>query len=113
MSQEEQLRKMRLKINGDDTDKSKDSIFELELEDAEMVALNTLYPYDKEMQKLPQNNRRLKNWQVRCAIELYKAKNREGVQSYAENGLSVSYLTSLLSNDLMSELPPAKAGIPR
>ena len=112
MNREEQLKKMRLEINGDETDKSKDNIFESKLDDAEMVILNTLYPYDNEIKELP-NNFKIKNWQVRCAIELYNAKTRKGVQSYSENGFSVSYLTSLLSDDLMRELPPSKAGIPK
>ena len=46
MSQEEQLKKMRLEILGDVTNQSKDDVFKLKLDDAEVVALNTLYPYD-------------------------------------------------------------------
>jgi hypothetical protein len=80
------------------------------LVDAEIVALNALYPYDFEKTTLDKTNIRLANWQTRCAIELYKAMERTGVQSYAENGLSVSYLTSLLSKELMYELNP-KAGV--
>ncbi len=112
MNHEEQLKRMRLEINGDETDTSKDGIFELKLEDAEMVALDTLYPYDKQIQKLP-NEMRLKNWQVRCAIELYKKMSTTNVQSYSENGLSVTYLSGLISSELMNELFPPKADIPR
>lgn len=111
MSQEEQLKKMRLEILGDVTNQSKDDVFKLRLDDAEIVALNTLYPFDGKKQKLPVT-RRLKNWQVRCAIELYKAMEHVGVQSYSENSLSVSYLTSLVSSSLMGELIP-KAGVPK
>ena len=35
------------------------------------------------------------------------------VQSYSENGLSVTYLTGLISSDLLRELMPPKAGIPK
>lgn len=107
-----QIEKMRLEILGNKTDNSKDEMFESKLEDAEVVALNTLYPYDLTKTTLG-DNIRLRNWQTRCAIELYKAMERVGVQSYAENGLSVSYLTSLISNDLLNELTPPKAGVPR
>lgn len=113
MSQEEQLQKMRLEILGDITDKTKDSIFKIKLDDAEIVALNTLYPYDYEQKKINKSDRRLANWQTRCAIELYKKIGNTNVQSYSENGLSVTYMTGLISSSLMNELRPPKAGIPK
>lgn len=113
MSQDEQLMKMRLEILGDVANHSKDRIFMLKLDDAEIVALNTLYPYDLTKTTIDaENNKRLANWQTRCAIELYKAMERVGYRSYSENGLSVQFLTSLLSSDLLGELVP-KAGIPK
>ena len=59
------------------------------------------------------NDRRLRNWQVRCAIELYKKMGTTNVQSYSENGLSVTYMTGLLSSELLNELSPPKAGVIR
>lgn len=113
MSQEEQLKKMRLEILGDIANKSKDDVFKLKLDDAEIVALNTLFPYDLSKDTIDaENNKRLANWQTRCAIELYKAMERTGYQSYTENGLSVQFLTTLVSSDLLGELIP-KAGIPK
>ena len=112
MSQEEQLTKMRLEIIGDVADTTKDEVFKLKLDDAEIVALNTLYPYDLTKTELDRTNKRLANWQTRCAIELHKAMERIGVQAYSENGLSVTFLTSLISSDLLNELIP-KAGVPR
>lgn len=113
MSQEEQLKKMRLEILGDIADQSQDDVFKSKLDDAEIVALNTLYPYDLTKTTIDaKNNKRLANWQTRCATELYKAMERVGYQSYSENGLSVQFLTSLLSSDLLGELVP-KAGIPK
>ena len=112
MSQDEQLKIMRLKIHGDLTNKSKDDVFKIMLGNAEVVALNTLYPYDKTKEDLPYE-KRLKNWQTRCAIELYKKIGTTNVQSYSENGLSVTFLTGLISSDLMKEIGPSKAGVPR
>lgn len=112
MSQEEQLKKMRLEILGDVADDTKDEVFKLKLDDAEIVALNTLYPYDYEQKELDKENKRLANWQTRCAIELYGKMGTTNVQSYSENGLSVTYMTGLISSSLMSELV-SKAGIPR
>lgn len=112
MSQEEQLKKMRLEILGDVANNTKDEVFKLKLDDAEVVALNTLYPYDLEQKELDKTNKRLLNWQTRCAIELYKKMGTTNVQSYSENGLSVTYLTGLISNELLGELVP-KVGIPK
>lgn len=112
MSQEEQLTKMRLEIISDVADNTKDEIFKSKLDDAEIVALNALYPYDLTKSELDKNNKRLANWQTRCAIELYKAMQRVGVQAYSENSLSVTYLTNLISSELMNELIP-KAGVPK
>lgn len=111
MNKQEQLLKMRLEILGDVADTQKDNVFELKLADAEIVALNALYPYDKTIQELP-NEKRLKNWQVRCAIELYKKMGSTNVQSYSENGLSVSFMSGLISKELMGELTPY-AGVPK
>lgn len=113
MSQEEQLKKMRLEILGDVTDESKDDYFKDKLDDAEVVALNALFPYDFSQKELDKTNKRLANWQTRCAIELYKKMGTTNVQSYSENGLSVTYLTGLISSELLSELTPPKAGVPR
>jgi hypothetical protein len=113
MDQSEQLKKMRLEILGDAADKSKDDVFKLKLDDAEIVALNTLFPYDLSKDTIDtENNKRLANWQTRCAIELYNKMDSTNVQSYSENGLSVTYLTGLISSELLNELVP-KAGIPK
>ena len=109
MSNSELINIMRLEILGDVNDDSKDDIFTIMLNNAKIVALDTLYPYNKEIEYLPYN-KRLKNWQVRCAIELYKKIGTTNVQSYSENGLSVTFLTDLVSRSLMSELIP-KAGV--
>lgn len=111
MSETQQLKKMRLELLGNSNDTTKDEIFLDKLNDAKVLALNTLYPYNDKIDTLP-NNIRLKNWQVRCAIELYNSMERIGVQTYSENGLSVSFLSSLISSSLMNEIIP-KAGVPR
>ena len=110
MTREEQINKMRLEILNDIDDDSKDKIFDIKLDDAEIIALNTLYPFDLEQTKLDTSNKRLANWQVRCAIELYNKIGSANVLSYSENGLSVTYMTGLLSTSLLNELVP-KAGV--
>ena len=103
------INRMRLEILGNIEDTSQDELFNIKLEDAKWIALDTLYPFDNEVTKLPE---KYKNWQVRCAIELYNAIGQEGYIKYAENGLSWEKASDLVSSKLMNELTP-KADIPR
>ena len=109
MTEEEQLKKMRLEVLNDINNQEFDEIFKIKLLDAKYIALNTLYPFHKEITELPD---RYKNWQVRCAIELYNAIGEEGYLSYSENGLSYTKATDLISKSLMNELIP-RAGVPK
>ena len=110
MSDAEKIIKMRISILGNSDDKSLDDMFSEKLDDAKSIALYTLYPFDDEAE-LP-NTWRMGMWLVRCAIELYNKKDSANVQSYSENGISVSYLSGLISKSLLDELIP-KAGVPK
>lgn len=102
---------MRLEILDNAEDTSKDEIFKMKLEDAKFEYLRLVYPFNQEIEELP--NDRAKSWQTKCAIELYNLIGNENVISYSENGLSESYEKSGISKDLLNELPPAKAGVPK
>lgn len=110
MSDTEMIVKMRISILGSSDDESQDDLFEAKLDDAKSIALYTLYPFD-DTAELP-NTWRMGSWLTRCAIELYNKKDSENVQSYSENGISVSYLSGLISKTLLNELIP-KAGVPK
>ena len=110
MSDNEKLIKMRISILGSSSDETQDEIFGEKLDDAKSIALYTLYPFD-DYAELPKTWR-MDNWLVRCAIELYNKKDSANVQSYSENGISVSYLSGLISRNLLDELIP-KAGVPK
>lgn len=112
MTEQEQLTQMRLVILGNAEDETKDNLFKLYLSNAKAVVLNTLFPFDKSVNDINEKDFRLRNWQVRCAIELYNSSDRAGVQAYSENGFSITYLTSLISSSLLAELVP-KAGCPK
>lgn len=112
---EQQLSEMRLiELQKDNLesidDSSKDDIFKLMLKRAKYIALGTLYPFDLEETKLPK--RIEEDWQVRCACELFEKIDSTNVQSYSENGLSITYFKGLLSDDLINELTP-KVGVPK
>lgn len=109
---EELLERMRLEILGNKSDTSKDDIFELRLEDAQEIYLTSVYPFNHTINTMP--SERSQNWQVRCAIELYNL-TEDGLLNaiqYSENGLSIMYAKAGLSKDLLSELPPPRAGVP-
>ena len=98
------------KVFGDST--LTDDEIEKWLDLAEDVALRTLYPYnDDESLTVPD---RYSLWVVQASIELQKNKDVGNIDSYSENGISVSYTEMLggLSANLRSELKP-RAGVPK
>lgn len=107
---DEKIIKMRIMILGNSDDSSLDDIFNIKLDEARSVALNTLYPFDADAE-LP-DTWRMNMWLVRCAVELYNRKDSDNVQSYSENGISVSYWSGKISKSLLDELIP-KAGVPK
>lgn len=110
MTDQEQLELLRLLIFKDSSYDEEDELLEALLENARAIQLNALFPYDDKA-TVSEENFRLRNWQVRCAKELYESSDRSGVQSYSENGLNVSYFANIISTSLLMELTP-KAGCP-
>lgn len=111
IAEEEQLKEMRIEILGDSSDDSEDETFKRMLKKAKNRYLNLVYPFDRKITELPDD--RARNWQTDCAIELYNLDGDENLTSYSENGLSESYEKAGLSEGLLSQLPPAKAGVPK
>lgn len=111
ISLEQQLEDMRIEILDDKLDTSEDETFKRMLKKAKNRYLNLVFPFNREITELPDD--RAKEWQTSCAIELYNLDGDENLSSYSENGLSESYARAGLSQDLLNELPPAKAGVPK
>jgi hypothetical protein len=110
MTDQEQLEMLRLFIFKDSTNDEQDELLTAYLDCARAIQLNALFPYDDKA-TVSEDNYRLRNWQVRCAKELYDGSDRSGIQSYSENGLNVSYFANIVSQSLLMELTP-KAGCP-
>ncbi len=113
MTENDQLKRMRLKILEDADDDSKDDIFKINLEEAKYRYLRLVFPYNRTITELPDD--RARDWQTKCAIELYKLDelgDEADYTQYSENGLSYTRAKAGLSQDLLDELPPAKAGVP-
>jgi hypothetical protein len=106
---ENQLKRMRRVILSNDADKSKDDIFKDRIEDAKLVFLDRVYPYDKDINEIPE---RYNNWVSRCAIELYNLDEDGDYNSYSENALAWTRSEIGLSKKLLAELPPPQAGVP-
>lgn len=105
----EQIKKMRRNILNDVEIDKYDDDFKDFLESAKTIFLNSVYPFDKNIDEIPA---RYYDWQVRCAIELYNLKEDGNYVSYSENALSWTRLKEGLSQDLLNELPPPQAGVP-
>ena len=110
ITEQEQLKEMRIEILGDSSNSSEDETFKRMLKKAKNRYLNLVYPFDRTVTELLDD--RAQNWQTDCAIELYNLDGDENLTSYSENGLSESYGKAGLSDGLLSQLPPAKAGVP-
>lgn len=79
------------------------------LEDSKEILLGKLFPFeDFSTYEVPTQ---YQNWQIRCCVELYNLADKQGITSYAENGLSWTKLSDGLSLSLMNQLI-SRAGIP-
>lgn len=105
----DQIKRMRREILDNVDDPSLDDNFKDYLEGAKNIFLNSVYPFDKNIDEIPT---RYYDWQTRCAIELYKLKEDGNYMSYSENALAWTRLKEGLSQDLLNELPPPQAGVP-
>lgn len=90
------------KIFGDET--IYEQVLNRLLEDSKYIALSLRFPYqDYSDMELP---RKYNNWQIRCCVELYQDIGREGIKSYAENGLSWTRDSGYISYELRGEIEP-------
>lgn len=109
ITEEEQLKEMRIEILEDVEDDSKDEVFKIKLKRAKQRYLRLVYPFNREITDLP--DERAQDWQTKCAIELYNLAGDENLTSYSENGLSETYARAGISQDLLNELPSPVAGV--
>lgn len=110
ITEEEQLKEMRIEILENVEDTSKDEVFKIKLKRAKQRYLRLVYPFNRKIVELPDD--RVRDWQTKCAIELYNLAGDENLTSYSENGLSETYARAGISQDLLNELPPPEAGVP-
>jgi hypothetical protein len=100
MTQLERL-KIRIKENASDA--------ELEdlLESAKAVILSRRFPFGEQPAEIED---KYKDLQIRIAVEMYNKQGAEGETSHSENGISRSYSSASVSEELLREITP-KAGV--
>ena len=112
ITEEDQLKDMRLIILDDIEDESKDDYFKYYLKVAKNTYLVRVYPFDyMNMTELPDNI--AAEWQTRCAIQLYDnhSNGLDNAIMYSENGLQIQFAKGGISKDLLAELPPPKGKV--
>ena len=116
ITEEVQIKEMRIEFKDELKsldDDSLDETFKTLLRRAKNIYLSLVYPYDRTVTELEDD--RARDWQTQCAIELYKLDelgDEANFTQYSENGLQYTRAKVGLSKDLLSQLPPAKAGVP-
>ena len=73
------------------------------LETAKAAINARRYPFGDPPEEL---ERRYENLQLRIAVELYNKQGAEGEIAHSENGISRTYSSSWISEELLSEVTP-------
>lgn len=80
-----------------------DADAEFLLETAKAAINARRYPFGEPPEKLEKH---YENLQLRIAIELYNKAGAEGEVAHSENGISRSYSSAWISEELLSEVTP-------
>lgn len=100
MTQLERL-KIRIPENNSDTE------LEELLESAKAVILSRRFPFGEQPEEI---EKKYYDLQLRIAVEMYNKRGVEGQTSHSENGVSRSYSSANVSEELLREITP-KAGV--
>lgn len=98
-----QLDRLKIRI----TEKTNDVELEDILESAKAVILSRRFPFGEQPAEIED---KYKDLQIRIAVEMFSKRGAEGETSHSENGVSRSYASASVSEDLLKEITP-KAGV--
>ena len=98
-----QLERLKIRITENVTDVELEDI----LESAKAVILSRRFPFGEQPAEIED---RYKDLQIRIAVEMYNKQGAEGETSHSENGISRSYSSASVSEELLREITP-KAGV--
>lgn len=98
-----QLERLKIRI----TEKVSDPELEDILESAKAVILSRRFPFGEQPEEI---ENKYKDLQIRIAVEMFNKRGAEGETAHSENGISRSYASANVSEDLLKEITP-KAGV--
>ena len=98
-----QLERLKIRIAGATNNAELEDI----LESAKAVILSRRFPFGDYPEDIEP---RYKDLQIRIAVEMFNKRGAEGETSHSENGISRSYASANVSEDLLREITP-KAGV--
>ena len=98
-----QLERIKIRI----TEKVDDVELEDILESAKAVILSRRFPFGEQPTEIEE---RYKDLQIRIAVEMFNKRGAEGETAHSENGVSRSYSSASVSEELLREITP-KAGV--
>ena len=98
-----QLERLKIRI----TEKTNDNELEDILESAKAVILSRRFPFGEQPAEIED---KYKDLQIRIAVEMFSKRGAEGETSHSENGVSRSYASASVSEELLREITP-KAGV--
>jgi hypothetical protein len=98
-----QLERLKIRITENVTDAELEDI----LESAKAVILSRRFPFGEYPAEIED---RYKDLQIRIAVEMFSKRGAEGEVSHSENGISRTYASAGVSEDLLKEITP-KVGV--
>ena len=98
-----QLERLKIRI----TEKVSDAVLEDILESAKAVILSRRFPFGEQPTEIED---KYKDLQIRIAVEMFNKRGAEGETAHSENGVSRSYASANVSEDLLKEITP-KVGV--
>ena len=98
-----QLERLKIRI----TEKVEDIELEDILESAKAVILSRRFPFGEQPTEI---ENKYKDLQIRIAVEMFNKRGAEGETAHNENGVSRTYASANVSEDLLKEITP-KAGV--
>ena len=97
------LERLKIRI----TENTNDNELEDILESAKAVILSRRFPFGEQPTEIED---KYKDLQIRIAVEMFNKQGAEGETAHSENGVSRSYASASVSEDLLREITP-KVGV--
>jgi hypothetical protein len=94
-----QLERLKIRITENVNDVELEDI----LESAKAVILSRRFPFGEQPTEIEE---RYKDLQIRIAVEMFNKRGAEGETAHSENGVSRTYASANVSEDLLKEITP-------